>query len=1290
MKKLFAIICLLFTLQNSFAQEEIWMHPNKGQWHPNIEYKINIPGGQMYLEKSGFTYNFSNFAALHNHTHDPAEEHDHDEDTFRGHAIKTKFIGANSNPVFETLERSAFYENYLIGNDPSKWASNVYAYQQVNYLSLYDGIDLHLYESNATLKYDLIVHPGYDPGMFMVEYEGAESVQLTEKGILIRTSLGDILEGSPIAFQIINDQKKEVRCEYHLENNRMSFVFPEGYDPAYELVIDPELSFSTFTGSSSDNWGMTACPDQNKNMVAAGIVFGTGYPTNAGAYDSSFNGGGIDIGITKFTNDGSGIVFSTYIGGNESETPNSVIVDNNNNIILMGATSSTNFPVSFGAHQNNLKPGGTESYGTSFAFTNGVDLYITKLSSDGGTLVASTYYGGTATEGTTYDQDAVIFNYGDGGRGEVDIDDQNNIYISSYTESNDIAIVGGFQTTKSGTKDAIVAKFSPDLTTLMWSTYLGGSGIESGPSVEIAPNGDIFVAGGTTSSNFPGTSGQLNSGYLGGTCDGYITKFEAPAYSTVRSTYLGTGDYDQVYFVQLDLDNYVYVLGQTRGNYAITGSVYNNPGSGQFIHKLSNDLTTTEWSTSVGSSSGNEEISPTAFLVSDCYEIYFSGWGGAVNQTNAPNSSTAGLPITADAYQSSTSGSNFYLASFSADMGDILYGTYMGNINGNGDHVDGGTSRFHKDGTVYHAVCAACGGNSNGFPTTPGVFSESNNSSNCNLAAFVFELGQLEASLSIPSPLVCIPNSVNFENDSENGNTYYWEFGDGETSTEFQPIHYYQTPGDYTAMLVVSDSAGCYSPDTAYVDVTIQLLEAEAGTLSDTICPGSSVQLYAIGGDTYEWGPADLLDDPTAAEPIATIDEETTFTVTVWSECGTSELEVTVYVFGADAAAGQDTAICVGGDAQLFAGGGDSYAWSPSNSLDDPNSGTPIASPIITTTYVVTIITPEGCEIKDTTKVVVDQDIPYPNLANQVAICEGETIQILAGGATDYLWSPNYNISAIDVFNPFVWPADDFTYHVAFTNACGTSYDSVFVDVIHPVGYINPDTTICPEGSATLYAEGGVSYYWSPNYHIDDERNKPVIEVSPPQETTYTVTITDQYGCQLELSTNVDVFESPVIQVSSGVYAIIGDTVGISANGSGDISWSPDYNISCIECEDAFVWPNVNYVYTATVTDENGCTNSASVPIHYDPIIFVPNAFTPNGDAYNNTFKAEGYNIQQFEMYIFNRWGELIYTMTDIDQSWDGSYNGVLVLDDVYIWVVKYVDLNNQPYELRGHVTVLK
>ena len=1280
------LLTLLTVLSLSRAQDEIWMRPNKGQWHDNIEFKINIPSGFMYLEKGGFTYDFNNNGDLHQHGE--PEHHDHDNDEApKGHCVRTTFVGANPEPIFEQSAPSPFYENYFLGNDSSRWVSNLTVYNQVGYLGLYPGIDLQLYESNATLKYDIIVHPGGDAASFKVAYTGQQALFIKDGALHVETSLGTIIEGKPYAYQVIGGIEREVACHYVLNDNQISFALPDGYNTAYDLVIDPTLTFSTFTGASSDNWGMTACPDINKNLVAAGIVFGTGYPVSTGPYDGIFNGGQIDVAITKFNASGSAIVFSTFLGGSDEEAPHSLIVNSDNELHVFGATSSTNFPVTGGAYQTTNKGGVTFLFDGAITFDGGSDIYVTKLSAGGNSLIGSTYLGGNGNDGIS--NGAVSFNYSDILRGEVMVDDNNFVYVASTTESVDFPVAGGFDGSLGGSQDAIIAKFNPNLTTLLWSTYIGGSGVEAGNSVQLSSTGDIFVAGGTTSSNFPNTAGTLNPTYKGGTADGYVMKFNAPGYGSPVATYLGTNDYDQAYFVQLDIDDFVYVYGQTKGAYPVTAGHYVNPNSGQFIHKLSNNLAANQWASLFGAGSGNEELSPTAFLVSDCYEIYVAGWGGTVNVNNssAINSSTNGMPVTSDAYLSSTTGSNFYLALFTKNMLELKYATYMGT--GTGDHVDGGTSRFDKGGGVYHAVCAACGGNPNGFPTTAGVYSSTNNSSNCNMAAFLFELAKIDAVIGTGIPVICIPDPVVFENNSQNGNSFFWDFGDGTTSTDFEPTHYYTEPGFYDVMLVVEDTSGCYTPDTAWVVVEIQLLEAEAGAMSDTICPGESVQLFVIGGDSYSWGPAEVLDDPHGANPIATIWEATTFTVEVESECGSSVLEVTVQVFGADAAASPDTAICVGGSAQLWAGGGDIYLWSPGATLDDPASATPVATPPITTFYIVEITTPEGCVIKDTTNVIVDQDLPYPNLVDEVHICKGASVQIAAHGATDYLWSPDYNISDINIYNPFVNPLVDTSYAVTFTNACGSTYDTVDVFVIEVDGDVSPDTTICPEGEATLWANGGLSYSWSPTGSLSDP-DKAVTQASPNTNTEYTVVITDAHGCSTSLTTQVNVFDSPLLTVSAETYAVVGDTIPIWAEGDGTIVWSPPYYLACIECSETYVFPPNAMEYTATLTDANGCKTTDIVPVHFDPLIYVPNAFTPDGDEFNNYFQAISHNILTFEMLIFNRWGEVVWSTSTIDDMWDGTYNGVLVLDDVYVWQISYTDLNEHPYELRGHVTVLK
>src|SRR5690606_22543253 len=188
------------------------------------------------------------------------------------------------------------------------------------------------------------------------------------------------------------------------------------------------------------------------------------------------------------------------------------------------------------------------------------------------------------------------------------------------------------------------------------------------------------------------------------------------------------------YFVQLDLMDEVYVVGSTLGAYPVTPGKYSTAAGMQFLHKFSNDLSTSIWSTRIGST-GNENLSLTAFLVSNCGQIYFAAWGSSTNGSGMAGvfGSTTGLPVTPDAFQSSTDGGDFWLIMLEPEATALGYATFFGGSSP--EHVDGGTSRFDKEGIVYHAVCAGCGGNSS-YPTTPGAWSNTNNSTNCNLGVF--------------------------------------------------------------------------------------------------------------------------------------------------------------------------------------------------------------------------------------------------------------------------------------------------------------------------------------------------------------------------------------------------------------------------------------------------------------------------------------------------------------------------------------------------------------------------
>lgn len=1289
--RLIVFICFLLLSGSFFGQDgQVWMHPNKGQWHANIQYKIPLTNGDMYLEKTGFTYAFHNAGDTHDH-HESEDKTNIDHQKIEGHAIKTTLL--NSNPYTQILESdlSKSYRNYFLGNDPKKWKSNIYDVKELLYKNIYPSIDM-LLEGSQQLKYSFIVGKGKNPAKIQLKTEGATSMFIDSEGNLHTLHpFGEIIESKPVAWNLNSDGKKTpVSVHFQLKNQIVSFSFPKGYNKDEVLIIDPTLTFSTFTGSTSDNWGFTAAPDAAFNVFAAGVVFASGYPISAGAYDPSYNGGQFDIGLTKYTADGTALLYSTYIGGANTETPHSLICSANNELYVMGVTSSSDFPMAGSPYQSTHHGGPTfTENGLNFASS---DLFVLKLNSTGNSLLASTFMGGSGTDGIN--RGALYFNYGDQFRGDIALDQSGNVYVASTSASNDFPIVNGFQTSLGGAQDAVIFKLNSNLSNLFWSSYFGGQGLETGNSLQIAANGDIYVAGGSSSSSLGFPAGvALNN--TGGISDGYVVRINGFNPAILSGTFIGTNEYDQAYFVQLDLDSKVYVYGQTEGLMPITAGLYGTANSGQFIKKFNSNLTTTEWTTTIGAGTGHVEISPTAFLVSDCYDIYISGWGGSVNRNNssAINSSSAGFTTTPDAFQLTSNGNNFYIAVLKPNAASLKYATYMGGVSSSFNHVDGGTSRFDKAGNIYHSVCAACGGANFGFTTTAGVWSEQNQSSNCNMAAFKFELNKIDAIVNIPTATVCLPAPMVFSNNTANGNSFFWNFGDGTTSTSINPTHTYPAAGTYDVQVIVTDLTGCFYPDTTNFSVTIGQFEGEVTVPTVPVCPGTPYQLSASGGINYSWSPANLLNNPNIANPIATIFNNTDFQVIITDSCGSDTLNITLNVFGGSATITDDTLICIGESVPLAVTGGDTYIWSPANFLDNPTSANPIATPTQSTNFEVKITTLEGCSLTKSVFVEVVLNQPNPNIPDSIQICENSSKTIQVSGATSYSWSPPTNITPLTGSTVTVSPSESTIYYCDFTNACGTIRDSIHVHIIEPNIIAKNDTIICKGGTAFLSAEGGVTYLWSPSNGLSQTTGDFIV-ASPYGNTTYQVVGTDAYGCKDSAFVLVSLYPSSTIFTTPDIYALEGDTVTFGVTQyqpGGTYIWSPSEFLSCVVCPFPSAYPPQNYTYTVTFVDTNGCKSKNQISIYYDPIIYVPNTFTPDGNMANDIFKAVGGNVSSFTLTIYNRWGEEIIKLNTIDESWDGTYKGLPCPDGTYVWKMRYTKYENDDIRVKtGHVNLLR
>lgn len=871
-----------------FAQAVTGFIENKGQWPDQVLFAADIPGGKLYVERTRLLYAFvESPESMHNHLSENIAGKDvsaYHLDVLQAHAFEVKFLHVNTTVRAQGVGVLDSKYSYINGSDPSKWQQHVRAYEIIIISDLYKGVDLKLYTSGSSVKYDLIVKPGGHLHKIELAYSGLDSLQLKQKNLHMKTSLGEIIEMKPYVYQEHNGKRTDIPCKFNVKNNHVTFDLEHRHDPSTTLVIDPLIIFSAYSGSTTDNWGNTATYDDEGNAYMAGIVYGTGYPVKTGAYQVSYRGGTWDIGVMKFDSAGTKMLYATYLGGSAAETPQSLVVNHAGELLILGTTSSKDFPVTNGS---------AFAGGTAFTpmdgvpYANGSDLFAAKLSSDGTELLGSTYIGGSANDGVNFVsgsfdtqnmvQSTLCKNYGDQFRGDIITDSDDNVYIASNTRSTNVP--GAVVDFAGGTHDALVVKLTADLAEITWSRCLGGSATDAAYSLKLDNNNTIFAAGGTTSTDFDGINGYKKT--KGSDIDGWIAQLSNDGKQIINATYLGTSSYDQVYFVDINTNQEIYVYGQTQGTYPVSSGVFSQTGGGQFIQKLSHDLQSSLFSTVFGSGNYTPNISPTAFLVSDCNKIYIAGWGGVLNTTtmryrgqgnqiititrNFVGGSTTGLRVSSDAHQRTTSGNDFYLMVLDEDASAFLYGTFLGGTQ-SATHVDGGTSRFNKRGIVYHAVCAGCGGYSD-FPAVNSPAGHATNAartqSGCNNAVFKFDLATLRAvlqtnSVALDDPGVdtlCYPSSIVFQNFSSGAKYYVWNMGDGTEITKQDTsaiVYTYATPGIYNVTLTAYNAETCEGKDIAAVTVSVFDPEIEVSD-DGSICKGSSYQLYATGGVAYHW-----------------------------------------------------------------------------------------------------------------------------------------------------------------------------------------------------------------------------------------------------------------------------------------------------------------------------------------------------------------------------------------------------------------------------------------------------
>lgn len=506
--------------------------------------------------------------------------------------------GRGTRPLPGVIHRYA-------GNDPSTWHTDA-RFSEVRYAAVYDGIDLVYHGHQGRLEYDFVVAPGADPARIALGFSGAEQVRVTGDGALVVTAgRGELRWAAPVVYQAREGGRRSVRGRYTVSRDaggrpRVGFAIG-AYDRSRPLVIDPTIAYSTFLGGALNDHGSAIAVDSTGQAYVTGYTYSIDFPV-AGTPLRSANAGAQDVFVSKFDAAGA-LVYSTYIGGSAFDEGTGIAVDGATNVYVTGNTSSTNFPVqsspspyqsvrsgnedvfvlkinTTGALQSSTYVGSTlndhahgiavddlgrpyvvgETEASTFPTTLGAydrsynggpwDAFVLRLANDFTTLSYSTYLGGSSYD---YGKGIVLDGY--------------KTYVTGYTSSLSSTstfptTAGAYDTSYNGGGDVFVTELAADGGSLLASTFVGGTGADSGEAIARGDLGHIFVTGWTSSTDYPTPAGAYDTTQNGGT-DVLVTKLDPGLASLTYSTYIGGSANDYGYAISINSAAGAWVAGLT-------------------------------------------------------------------------------------------------------------------------------------------------------------------------------------------------------------------------------------------------------------------------------------------------------------------------------------------------------------------------------------------------------------------------------------------------------------------------------------------------------------------------------------------------------------------------------------------------------------------------------------------------------------------------------------------------------------------------------------------------------
>ncbi len=933
-------------------------------------------------------------------------------DSTSGYVLKERFVGTlkkytSKIPVGEKKNTSQF--NYFIGNNPSSWKTNVPSYDVLNLGEVWEGVELKLHAHKHNVEKLFYVKPNIVPSSIQVVMDGGEQLKISQDGKLeVYTPSGKISYTAPIAFQWINGKKHFAKAEYKLykeKKNTYSFLV-EDYDPNYELIIDPLLA-STFIGDGGNDWGNAIATDESGNVFITGYAWSDNFPTTAGSYSETFNGVK-DAYISKFTNDLSTLLVSTFIGGSSWDNGLSVTVDSIGEVIISGATGSANFPMA-GIAYDNIYNGGSN------------DVFVCKLDNDLSTIIASTFIGGS-------DDD---YGY------DLTLDKVGNIFVTGRTESTDYPTIGAFDSLfNGGFEDVFVSKLNNELSALLASTYIGGSTDEGADAIITDNAGNVFISGFTYSDDFP-TAGMPFDSTHNGSGDIFIAKFDNNLSTLSSATFIGGENFEESHAIAIDSAQNLFIAGYTGSSeYPSTPSVYDTTFNGNhdaIITKLNNDLSEILASTFIGGIDDD-----------DCYGLVIER---AENVFITGITFSADYPVTGNAFDGTHNGKrDIFVSRFSFDLSELIESTFLGGVendwaldltidNAGSVFVGGGTysDDFPIQGSPYDdsfnggedaviAKIVGCGVNdfcdpNNTFGSiflnverdtvcTQGCSATASPGPMIDGGCFDFPYATVWYTFTPESDWDCIKisidseelpqpqmaifqggcpgnNSLPFACDSgaggelsihmgvEDSTTYYIAISDASGAEGYFNLCIENSPSDALSLDVFANDLQCFESSDGIIDLTVN---------------------NGTGFIDFDWN-EDALDGMTSINNLSV----GAYLVTATDENNCVAETDTIFIsqpdqFFVDLGLEAETNVILYGDT-IVASAVPSInheaivntIWLPPHILTDPNTESPFeqnASPLSTSELIVMIEDTSGCFAADTTMIIVSTDFPFfvPNV----------------------------------------------------------------------------------------------------------------------------------------------------------------------------------------------------------------------------------------------------------------------------------------------------------------------